>query len=108
MLTFKVTTVGASAGFILPKEAMAQLKVQKGDTLYLTDAPGGGYRLSPYDGFADGNKRTAWVIARLFLADNGFRLVFDPRDAVMTMEAVAAGGLEESALAAWFRRLIAN
>ena len=49
MLTFKVTTVGASAGFILPKDAMAQLKVQKGDTLYLTDAPGGGYRLSPYN-----------------------------------------------------------
>jgi antitoxin component of MazEF toxin-antitoxin module len=33
MLTFKVTTVGASAGFILPKEAMAHLKVRKGDVL---------------------------------------------------------------------------
>jgi putative addiction module antidote len=49
MLTFKVTTVGASAGFILPKEAMAKLKVEKGDVLYLTEAPDGGYRLSPYD-----------------------------------------------------------
>ena len=49
MLTFKVTTVGASAGFILPKEAMAHLKVKKGDTLYLTEAPGGGYRLTPYN-----------------------------------------------------------
>lgn len=39
MLTFKVTTVGASAGFILTKEAMARLKVQKGDTVYLTEAP---------------------------------------------------------------------
>ncbi len=49
MLSFKVTTVGASAGFILTKEAMAKLKVQKGDIVYLTEAPDGGYRLTPYD-----------------------------------------------------------
>ncbi|KLU22207.1 transcriptional regulator [Caballeronia mineralivorans] len=49
MLTFKVTTVGASAGFILTKEAMARLKVQKGDTVYLTEAPEGGYRITPYN-----------------------------------------------------------
>jgi len=48
MLSFKVTTVGASAGVILTKEAMARLKVKKGDTLYLTEAPDGGYRLTPY------------------------------------------------------------
>jgi putative addiction module antidote len=48
MLAFKVTTVGASAGLILTKEAMARLKVQKGDTLYLTETPDGGYRLTPY------------------------------------------------------------
>ncbi len=49
MLTLKVTTVGSSAGFILPKEAMAFLKVQKGDTLYLTEATDGSYRLTPYN-----------------------------------------------------------
>lgn len=49
MLTFKVTTVGASAGFILTKEAMVRLKVKKGDTVYLTEAPEGGYRITPYD-----------------------------------------------------------
>jgi putative addiction module antidote len=49
MLTFKVTTVGSSSGFILTKEAMARLKVSKGDTLYLTEAPDGGYRLTPYN-----------------------------------------------------------
>jgi putative addiction module antidote len=49
MLTFKVTTVGASAGVILTKEALARLKVQKGDTVYLTEAPDGGFRLTPYD-----------------------------------------------------------
>jgi putative addiction module antidote len=49
MLTLKVTTVGASAGFILNKEALAHLKVQKGDRLYLTESPDGGYRLTPHD-----------------------------------------------------------
>lgn len=49
MLSFKVTTVGASSGFILTKEAMARLGVRRGDTVYLTEAPGGGYRLTPYD-----------------------------------------------------------
>ena len=48
MLAFKVTTVGSSAGFILTKEVMARLKVRKGDTIYLTEAPEGGYRLTPY------------------------------------------------------------
>lgn len=49
MLSFKVTTVGSSAGFILNKEAMSRLKVKKGDTLFLTEAPDGSYRLTPYN-----------------------------------------------------------
>lgn len=49
MHSLKITTVGASAGVILNKEVMAHLKVRKGDTLYLTEAPDGGYRLTPYD-----------------------------------------------------------
>lgn len=61
------------------------------------------YGLAKNHGFADGNKRTAWVVARLFLADNGHRLAFDKADAVRTVEAVAAGNLTEQDLAAWFR-----
>lgn len=49
MLAFKVTTVGSSAGFILTKEAMTRLKVKKGDIVYLSEAPEGGYRLTPYN-----------------------------------------------------------
>lgn len=59
-------------------------------------------------GFADGNKRTAWVIARLFLADNGYSLHFDPANAVVTMESVAAGKLSEAELAEWFRQRISG
>lgn len=49
MLSFKVTTVGSSAGIILTKEAMARLGIEKGDTLYMTEAPDGSYRITPYD-----------------------------------------------------------
>ena len=48
MPKLKVTTVGASAGIILNKEVMSRLKVKKGDSLYLTEAPDG-YRITPYD-----------------------------------------------------------
>ena len=61
------------------------------------------FGLARNHGFSDGNKRTAWVVARLFLADNGYRLHFDPMDAVRTVEAVAAGAMQEDILAAWFR-----
>jgi putative addiction module antidote len=49
MLSFKLTTVGSSTGFILSKEAMNHMKLQKGDRVYLTEAPDGGYRLTPYN-----------------------------------------------------------
>ncbi len=49
MHSLKITTVGASAGVILNKQVMAHLKVRKGDTLYLTEAADGSYRLTPYD-----------------------------------------------------------
>jgi death on curing protein len=64
------------------------------------------FGLARNHGFADGNKRTAWVIARLFLADNGCRLAFNATDAVKAMEAVASGSLGESQLADWFRQRI--
>ena len=53
--------------------------------------------------FVDGNKRTAWVIARLFLVLNGCRLEFTPSDAIAFMLALAAGELNEEQTADWFR-----
>ncbi|MGH9362028.1 MAG: AbrB/MazE/SpoVT family DNA-binding domain-containing protein [Thermoanaerobaculia bacterium] len=48
MVELKITTVGNSAGVVLPKEVLARLKVQKGDVLYLVETPSG-YNLTPYD-----------------------------------------------------------
>ncbi len=48
MLALKLTQIGNSIGFVLPKEAAARLKVEKGDMVYLTESPDG-YRITPYD-----------------------------------------------------------
>ena len=58
--------------------------------------------------YVDGNKRTAWVLARLFLALNGVRIAFAPEDAIRTVLALAAGELSEEELADWFRGHLAR
>lgn len=64
--------------------------------------------ISMNHGFVDGNKRTAWVTARLFLADNGYRIEFNSADAIRIMEDVAAGQVDEDELAAWFRARVSS
>ena len=44
----KLTRIGNSIGVILPKDMLARLKVEKGDTLHVTDTPDG-LRLTPHD-----------------------------------------------------------
>jgi putative addiction module antidote len=47
-LKLKITKVGNSAGLLLPKEALARLRAEQGDSIFLTEAPDG-FRLTPYD-----------------------------------------------------------
>lgn len=51
--------------------------------------------------FADGNKRVALSCADVFLRLNGRRLTATEVDAVATFVELAAGGLDEDALAEW-------
>jgi death on curing protein len=53
--------------------------------------------------FADGNKRTAWVLARLFLKLNSAPISFESTEAINIVLALAAGELAEQELADWFR-----
>ncbi|MEQ1540293.1 MAG: type II toxin-antitoxin system death-on-curing family toxin [Sphingorhabdus sp.] len=53
--------------------------------------------------FIDGNKRTAWVLARLFLALNNVRISFESEEAISAVLALAAGELSEEEIADWFR-----
>ena len=56
--------------------------------------------------FIDGNKRAAFAAMNLFLEKNGWQLVATEVDATLTMLNLAAGELDESALAYWLGRHI--
>lgn len=63
-----------------------------------------GWGISRNHPFIDGNKRTGFVAAELFLSLNGCELMADDADCVLTMLGVAAGDLSEDAFAAWLRQ----
>ncbi|MBF0247265.1 MAG: AbrB/MazE/SpoVT family DNA-binding domain-containing protein [Alphaproteobacteria bacterium] len=48
MTALKLKAVGNSTGVILPKEILAKLKVEQGDSLYVVETPDG-IELTPYD-----------------------------------------------------------
>jgi death-on-curing protein len=61
------------------------------------------YGISRNHVFQDGNKRTAWVTAKLFLADNGVSLSVRQEEIISVMHNLAAGNVTEHELAAWIR-----
>ena len=48
MTNLKITAVGNSLGIILPREVLQMLRASKGDTIHVTEAPGG-VMITPYD-----------------------------------------------------------
>ena len=67
------------------------------------------FGLARNHGFADGNKRCAWITARLFLMVNGVEIAFDKSDAIQMVLALAGGELSEEQVARWFReRIVAS
>lgn len=53
--------------------------------------------------FVDGNKRTGYLSAELFLVANGLRLQTNDEAIVTNTLALASGDLDEAAFAAWLR-----
>ncbi len=47
-LKLKITTIGNSVGVVLPRELLAHLRVEKGDSLYVTEVPEG-IKLAAFD-----------------------------------------------------------
>jgi putative addiction module antidote len=47
-MKLKITTIGNSAGVILPRELLARLRLGKGDELFAIETPDG-VRLTTYD-----------------------------------------------------------
>ena len=48
MHMLKLTQIGNSVGLVLPKEALSRLKLQKGETVFLTESAEG-FILTPYN-----------------------------------------------------------
>jgi putative addiction module antidote len=48
VLELKLRKIGNSVGIVLPKEALAHLKVAEGDSVTLTEGPEGSVHLSPH------------------------------------------------------------
>ncbi|MBS7808521.1 AbrB/MazE/SpoVT family DNA-binding domain-containing protein [Variovorax sp. PCZ-1] len=63
MQTLKITQIGNSLGVILPKEILARLKLEKGDQIFMTEAPDG-YRLVNTDPSFSIQMKTAQEIMR--------------------------------------------
>jgi len=53
--------------------------------------------------FIDGNKRTGFLVGVLFLELNGYRFTATEEAAAQAILSLAAGTLDEPALAAWLR-----
>lgn len=49
MVALKLTQIGNSVGVVLPREVLKSLGVEKGGTVYLTEAAGGAMQISAYD-----------------------------------------------------------
>jgi death on curing protein len=62
-----------------------------------------GYGIARNHPFIDGNKRTAFVAALLFLAFNDYSFQASDADKVIVMLKVAAGEITEAEFAAWIR-----
>ena len=63
MNKLKITAVGNSAGIVLPKDLLARLRVDKGDTLYALETASG-IELTPYDPEAAARMEAAEEIMR--------------------------------------------
>lgn len=49
MNELKIRKVGNSLAVTVPVNIASQMKVSEGDTVYLTELPGGGFRITPHD-----------------------------------------------------------
>ena len=107
----QLAELGGSAGVrdggaLLSALARPQNLVAYGDPDAADLAAAYAYGVARNHPFVDGNKRTSWVLARLFLMKNGINLNYKDAEAVVVMLALAAGEITEDELAGWFRERI--
>lgn len=49
MTKLKLRKVGNSLAVTVPVSVASRMKIAEGDSVYLTELPGGGYRITPHD-----------------------------------------------------------
>ena len=79
-------------------------KLAYGETDLAKLAAAYGFALCRNHPFLDGNKRISLAVVDVFLQRNGRELTASEEDAVTTFRELAAGSLDEDALADWIRR----
>lgn len=67
-----------------------------------------GFGIARNHPFVDGNKRTALVACETFLNVNSLDLLADDAELVALFESLAAGELDEEALAQWLRERLSD
>lgn len=102
---------GGAAGVhdeALLESALARPKnlAHYGDPEVAAPAASYAHGLAKNHAFIDGNKRTAFVAAELFLALNSHGRLADDTECVLTMLALASGDLDEPGFAGWLREHI--
>ena len=65
MHALKLTQIGNSVGLILPKDVLARLKLEKGDTVFVTETPDG-VAVTPYDPGLEGQIEAGRAFMRDF------------------------------------------
>ena len=61
------------------------------------------YGIAQNHPFIDGNKRTGFLVAYIFLALNGWKLIASEASAVEAVLALASGGMSEAEFADWLK-----
>ncbi len=60
----KLIPFGNSTGAVFPKDILALLRVEQGDTIYVSEAPDGSLRITPYDPEFEEQMRVAEEVMR--------------------------------------------
>jgi putative addiction module antidote len=60
----KLIPIGNSTGVILPREVLARLRVDRGDTIFISEGADGSVRITPYDSELEGQMTLAEKIMR--------------------------------------------
>lgn len=63
MFALRITRIGNSVGVILPKEVLSRLRLDKGDTVYVTEAPDG-YRITQHNPEFEAQMKLAQTIMK--------------------------------------------